>query len=331
MPSSTSSSRAPPGPWRSIWMLTVLITATVGVGWEVTLRAIGFRPNLRDDPAIWALHRDRASAEGVRPLILLGGSRMQVDVDPVVLGDYLNRRVIQLAIDGSNPMPVLADLANDEGFRGDVWVSLRVENLFGLPQGRSPEYVTHFREVRANFNTRWNTAAMAAVDSRLALRNGLTSLRGLMSRSAPTPSYISMRADRYLAVDYGMVDIEAHRAARIRRNEERYEYWADHTPTVRLFDDSLAVLEERVQAIHQRGGEVALIRFPTGSTLWATAESVFPRDTFWDRLSASSSATVLHYRDEAGLSSFTLPDESHVDFRDAPAFTRALAAAVSRR
>ncbi len=310
-------------------MLTVLLTATVGGAWEVTLRATGFRPSVRDGPAVWALHRD--FAEGLRPLVLVGGSRILLSVDPVVLSEYLNRPVIQLAIDGSNPMPVLADLADDEGFRGGVWISLRMENLLGLPEGRSEEYVAHFRDVRGNLNARWNTVAVVAVDSRLALRSRITSLRGLMSTFPPTPWHVLMRRDRYSAADYTMLDIEAHRAERIRRNRERYEYWEDNPPTVRLFDDSLAVLEERVQAIQQRGGEVTLIRFPTGPTLWATANSVFPRETFWDRLASGSSATVLHYRDEPGLSSFSLPDESHLDFRDAPAFTRALAAAVSRR
>jgi hypothetical protein len=324
VPSSTSSSRAPFGPWGSIWLLTLLLTATLVVGAEVGLRVIGFSPTLRDDPAVWALHR--GYADGSKPLILLGDSRMQLDVDPMVLSEYLGRPVIQLAIDGSNPIPVLADLAHDEGFRGDIWVSLRAENLFGFPKGRSREYVAHFREVRGNLNTRWNTAAVAAIDSRFALRSVITKFP---TTRLPVPSHISMRGDRYKAIDYTKLDVDAHRAGRIRITRDRYAYWTEHPPTIRMLEDSLAILDENIQAIQRRGGEVTLIRFPTGPALWATADSVFPREQFWDRLASQTSAKVLHYRDEPSLGAYTLPDESHLDFRDVPAFTRALVAAAS--
>jgi len=315
-------------------MLTLALTALAAAGWEAALRSDGFRPTVGDSPAIWALQR--GLAEGSRPLVLVGASRMQLDVDPVVLSETLKRPVVQLAIDGSNPMPVLADLAEDESFRGSVWVSLRAEHLLGLAGGRSREYVAHWHEIRGNPVTRWNTAAVAAVDSRLALRNVRTSLRKLMRPALPHPSYISMRRDRYMPADYAMpgLNFEYLRAARIRGQMKAYGYWANHRPTnrmLRMFDDSVAVLEERVRAIRRRGGEVALIRLPMGPALWATTESVFPRRIFWDRMAARTSARVVHFRDEPSLDSFPLPDDSHLDFRDAPAFTRALAAAVSRR
>ena len=256
---------------------------------------------------------------------------MQLDVDPAVLREILNRPVLQLAIDGSNPLPVLEDLAKDEAFRGDVWVSLRMENLFGQPEGRAQEYAAHFRETRGNWNARWNTVASAAVDSRLALRSGITSLRRLLSGNLPRPSYVSMRRDRYKAADHTMLEIEAHRARRIDRTRKHYERWNRRQPALNLFEERLAMLDKLVQKIQQRGGKVSLIRLPVGPALWDISESAFPRAVFWDRLASRSSATVVHYRDEPSLSSYPLPDESHLDFREAPAFSRALAIVVASR
>jgi hypothetical protein len=40
---------------------------------------------------------------------------------------------------------------------------------------------------------------------------------------------------------------------------------------------------------------------------------------------------VLHFADEPALAAFHLPDDSHLDFRDKPAYTKALVDALVRR
>jgi hypothetical protein len=76
---------------------------------------------------------------------------------------------------------------------------------------------------------------------------------------------------------------------------------------------------------------VALVRFPVGEELWAMQSLTWPKDRFWDEMAASVDATTLHFKDDPVLDAFALPDESHLDYGDAPAFTRALLRALQER
>lgn len=53
--------------------------------------------------------------------------------------------------------------------------------------------------------------------------------------------------------------------------------------------------------------------------------SLFPRRDYWDTFAKSTSAFTLHWEDVPAFADFALPDEVHLDYRDAPRFTRLLA------
>jgi hypothetical protein len=50
----------------------------------------------------------------------------------------------------------------------------------------------------------------------------------------------------------------------------------------------------------------------------------FRRKDYWDRLTGNEGALSIHFLDSAKLAACPLPDSSHLDFRDKPAFTRHL-------
>jgi hypothetical protein len=80
------------------------------------------------------------------------------------------------------------------------------------------------------------------------------------------------------------------------------------------------------EQIRARGGEVVLIRMPTSGDLWTLHELQYPRAEYWDRLVAVTGLPAIHFADYPGLSGFECPDFSHLDARDSPRFTQALAA-----
>jgi len=324
-PSSTSSSRAPDAPWRAIWLATAIVLLAAVIVCEVALRGLGFSPSVRDTATVWSFERRRATSEDA--LVLLGDSRMQLGVDPAVLSEQLGRPVIQLSINSANPMPILEDLAQDEGFTGEVWVSTRAENLFGRPWGAAEEYVAKYEDSGDNPNVVVNTGSAIWLDAHLAVRNAAAAVRQILGAGQST-SYIVMRPDRYRPADYSIVDVDRHRTRVVARTRERYEYPQTARPTTEAFDDSLAVLDDRIRRIQSRNGKVVLIRMPTGPTLWALSDSVFPRDRYWDRMVERTAATGVNFRDHAALSSWVLPDESHLDQRDGAAFSTALANVV---
>ena len=56
-----------------------------------------------------------------------------------------------------------------------------------------------------------------------------------------------------------------------------------------------------------------------------------PKALYWERFVADSPAPALDAMDEAALSKFELPDDSHLDYRSKPAYTRALVEALLSR
>ena len=73
---------------------------------------------------------------------------------------------------------------------------------------------------------------------------------------------------------------------------------------------------------------MAFVRFPTAGQYWKYDERYYPRERYWDHFAARSSAVTLHFRDAPALNGFELPDMSHLNSWDAPAFTAGLIRAL---
>ncbi|MEQ9400310.1 MAG: hypothetical protein RJQ04_14195 [Longimicrobiales bacterium] len=333
MLSSTSSSRLPEGRWGRTLVLAAVLTLAAGAAIETVLRAQGFRPGFPESPGLWSYHRARAV--GTEPVVLLGFSRMQLGVDPAVLEEEFGRPVLQLAVNATSPMPILADLAADERFAGTVWISVLEGDLFEH-QGEASAYVRHFRENPSNLNRELNRDAARFLTANLAMRSSQARLlawweswlRGLPN-DAP---YVVMRADRYRAADY-----QAHADLPGLRDYIRgawddfldpWAEWAERPDAPQIFADSVAMLRQRVEAIEERGGEVVLIRLPVSGPLRDREYRLFPREDYWEYLVGETGATAVHFEDYEEFAGLSLPDDSHLDARDAPAFTRSLARIV---
>ena len=67
-------------------------------------------------------------------IVIVGESRPLFDLDLDEMENGLGKRPVQLALAGSCPYPVLADLANDERFHGTIICSI-VPGMFLAPGG----------------------------------------------------------------------------------------------------------------------------------------------------------------------------------------------------
>jgi hypothetical protein len=254
---------------------------------------------------------------------------MHTDVDLQLISETLaDRKVIQLAIPGSNPMGVLRDLAHDPEFRGDVILSLVANQIVQGP-GDEIQYLEQFRERGGNLNNTINWVVSAKLESVSVIKGGQVSPRAVLinllsGRGFPGPSHSLMRFDRGRQLDFSKVDVPAYRAARIERAREIHSPWRESPLTDEDFAQGLAELKDLVSKIQERGGKVALVRFPTTDELWDLQEELFPRARFWDSLARECDCVTVHFQDLPGLDSVYLPDTSHLDYRGKPAFTRAL-------
>ena len=328
MPSSTSSSNHCRGHGGWLRSLAVgLLAALVMLGaWEAFWRAAGFVPVIEDDLGIWALKRRDVQKGDGRTVVLLGSSRMQLDVDPRIFQAATGLETVMLAIDGSSPLPMLADLAADPSFAGLILCSLLPQCLAdgGADQGRSAKWVR--KSLQQKWSSRIETRLSLLLQSHFVFRYpGLLPDKlweKLAQGEIPQPPYAPMREDRYRPADYSRIDIAQLRAARIERQRRIVEE-ADPL-TGEAFAARISEIEAMVSRIHQRGGRVIFLRMPSCGEILKLEEEPWPRRGYWDRFAASTSARTVHFADYPALSLFDCPDGSHLDFRNAGSFTRKL-------
>jgi len=335
--SSTSnfSCECPNGPWLKMWLLTAVLVVFLLAGWECTLRALGYRPTVVDDKALWAAQRDLVySDHGRKTVVLLGDCRMQLDSVPHVLAErFAGHRVVQLAVEQTSPVATLRDLAADERFDGVVICALDARLMCKDLWDTQQPYVDYYHN-DYTLNNKLNRRVSTILQRRLTILHPQLRLDDLLAhlltvRRLPSPYYIETHADRSRFADYSHVDIEAHRCFTVGR-----AHWlcVNHSlPTaVRWLDDAME-LEPWVHAIQARGGQVVFMQFPTTGEHWRYDEWMFPKTQYWDAFAAKMPTLCIHFRDVPQLAAFACPDWSHLDRTDAPRFTRELAAVLAGR
>jgi hypothetical protein len=345
VPSSTSSSERPiPAlPWRSLLLVTLLLTALGTIAWEVRVRTLGYGPGLNDTSDLWADER-----EAVKPdsLVLIGDSRMLFDVDLDVLEQGLGQRPVQLALVGSCAYPILENLANDETFKGTVIASL-LPGIWMAPPPAPP----YKNSVRALKRYQDRTPAHRAghhlgmfLEEQIAfLKQDDLTLEQLLKKiklpnrplyvgPPPLPPYFAtIERDRQTRM--------TEAAAQPGPLQDRVKHgWIPlftpppmpaHTPQF-VFEEIGKAVEARfgqtavaVQKIRARGGKVVFVRFPHSGPLKELEDKGTPREGIWARLIQETGAPNIYYSDHPELI-FDCPEWSHLSAADATEFSKRL-------
>lgn len=316
-----------------VLLCAVCLAAVLLGGSELGWRRLGFLPSVADTPALWALHRARVDRDP-RALALLGDSQMLLGFSVEVAAERLpDRPVAQLAINGRSPVPVLRDLAEDPDFTGTVVVGVRTEHFdaFNLLAGPYPQLAEYHERGRAAPHWPWDDSTVrlrirTALQSRWALlRSDLGArqlLRTLLETAAlPEPFYTTIRADRSGRGDFSRVDVARKR----RQNEAIVAARKPPGAAERAgWDERVGEFKTLIERIHDRGGRVVLVRFPTSPQRYESEQRVRPRDQYFDRIADGTPAGAIHFRDVARLARFDPPDSDHLDHLQAVAFTNAL-------
>lgn len=357
---STSNSELLPHRPDWIWVIAgafLMLLAYVGIT-ERALSEKGFSPTVNDTEALWLNERERASSLGERALILVGASRIQLDLDLSVLHQKTGLEPVQLAIDGSSYVPVLQGLARDPTIRGTVVVDLMPGPVsFDVgPIGTSQHYQSEY-DALSSGSYRWPT--YRTLDAWLArvIRPQLVnfadggrpwdSLVNRVTNSKASPQYLLTFADRSRQADYQRVTMPDFYLRRVHRHigspvEIDINQSAGHlakqlaeyidqlhaTPENAQTQKGLLDLEDAVAAIQSRGGKVIIMAMPTSGLVQEADSKRFPKALFWDRVVATTKAHTIHWQEHPGLAGFVCPDGSHLDKRDTLAFTNAFVLAT---
>lgn len=342
MPSSTSNSNArlPRWPWRTTWLPALFLAAALLLAREGHWRSQDFFTTVRNDRDLWCQVRDAASSSSPMTIALIGESRMQRGVSPSVLArECPGYQVLQLAVGGSSPVPVLKDLAADESFQGIVVCTMTAQ--FVLPDtgaNRQGRYVDYYY-------TEWNLSKQIDRRIRTALQRTFVIaqldlswrvvLRKLLDGESIRPAALREYPDRFATFDFQRPGLDPSalesarqfalewfpRAVRKAYESASYPQWLAHV------DD----MEDAVRRIQGRGGRVVFVRPVSDGPVWDIEEQYFPRAKYWNELARRTSAETIHFRDVDSMKGFTCPEWAHLDHEDAIRFTKALAAELRRR
>jgi hypothetical protein len=305
------------------------------------MRGLGLQAgDLDDGPSHWMAERRRVAAGDHDGVVIVGSSRILFDTDLDAWEDLTGRRPIQLALPGTNPRPLLADIAEHSDFSGLVVVGF-TPDLYFLERF---SYLPQFEAVIRNWR---DESPSSRVGHRLglALSSGLAFLDEAY-RLAPLIERIDI-PDRdgvrrpYLEV-WKLAEHSAHRNTRMWPRLETDVRLRDHArlvwgpfdgsgPKPEAIDKGIAETKKSVDAIRARGGEVVFVRAPSAGLYYESEQAGIPRARTWDRLLRETGSFGIHFEDYPDMQGLDVPEWSHLSAESATRFTRAYVSVLQRR
>jgi hypothetical protein len=172
--------------WPRVVMLAVVFAA-VGVGaWEAYWRvAQQYEASYRNSDGQWAEARRRVDRSEPNATVFIGSSRTQFDIDLDVWQEETGVHAVQLALEGSNAIPILTHIADDEDFSGLLVVGITPPLVFFPGIGLRADAVQHYFDETPS---QWLGNKLSyPLETRLAFYNIDTKLFTVLTRQAWWP------------------------------------------------------------------------------------------------------------------------------------------------
>ena len=93
-------------------------------GWEAWVRGQGVEPSYRNSDGLWAEQRRKIDAGAGDGWVFIGSSRTLFNLQLDAWERLDGRRPVQLALEGTSPLGVMEQLAEDEDFTGKLIVGV---------------------------------------------------------------------------------------------------------------------------------------------------------------------------------------------------------------
>ena len=345
---SSSNDRLPTGHWLSVWIGVIITALFFIVFFEIKLRHLGWVPSVVDSKELWADERRKASGLGDKAIILVGSSRIQLDVDLDTVKEMSHLQPVQLAIDGSPFYPVLESLANDKNVTGTVILSVTMPKVMTQKKARASEWVGYYNSQLKNevpykvINNKIRSFLNQNMVTRLEGATPATVILSLAFQQKTLGNYLVTHRDRSRDADYQKVVMPQFYAMRLQRHygknlidkavsfQEFFNIYQNSIEKINInavnrqrFLEGIKILKKMIDKIQGRGGKVVLVRFPTDKLIWEIDRRLYPKDNYWKVIEQNFKKTI-HFDDYQALKQFNLPDGSHLDYREKIKFTKAL-------
>lgn len=279
-----------------------------------------------DNDSVWSYWRSRASGADRGTIVVLGSSRMQLGFEPNAWTQKLPQtRVVNLAINGTQPVASLEDLAADKAFKGTVLLEVPAE-IVGWHLESQQGFVDYYHR-------EWSSRKAPECMMKAFLQEHLVSISpglvlgrlvsGFAQHRWPPPFHIQTRWDRSMHADYSIAPRANLGDLRAPTNGP-----IELTPTQL---EMLHFLRQAIDGIRSNGGEVLLVRTPTSKFLREMEARLSPRQKYWDWFCAADGLRAVNFEDVPTMRAIVCPEGSHLDQNEASVFTAALADELVRR
>jgi hypothetical protein len=329
----------PPQPWGRVLVLALLLFVLLTAAWEAYWRTWSGAPGYRNSPGEWALQRRRVDTPGgATATVLTGSSRVLFDIQLAVWQRSTGVRPIQLAMEGTTPLPVLEGLAKDPAFHGRLLVGVAPDIFFTgfANRGSVFEYARkegpsrrignwlsmHFIEPYFAFDDPDFALAAVLLRQPWPLRDGAhasTRVRKLAVQTADRNSHMWWRVERDPGYQALARSIWAERFGGPPRGLDTV------AKRQKAYDTQIERAVKAVAMLRSHGVTLVFVRMPSAGEYYAYEQKYFPRADTWDKLIARTGAPGLHFEDHAQMQGYELPEWSHMSASEAQRFTAVFA------
>lgn len=333
----------PQQPWAGISLGALVLAVLLLIAWEYQWRVYGSVPSLRNSDGHWAEQRRRIDQGEGGKTVLIGSSRVLFDVQLPVWAAATGEAPIQLALEGTSPMSILEDLANDASFNGRLLVGVTPGLFFSGREARGAVLPFYREQGPSQRSGHWLSQrfiepyaafydpdfALARVVQRLVWpeRPGLKSMppvRKLSVQSSGRNTRMWQKVE--LDPDYQAMARQTWKARLLRMPPDM------NTPekAQKVIDAQIARAVTAIQKLRARGVAVVFLRAPSAGPVLEAEERDLPRSRTWDVLLKQTGAAGIHFMDYPELQGYLLPEWSHLAAAEADRFTAALVPIVER-
>ncbi|MCY7353694.1 MAG: hypothetical protein LH470_01165 [Lysobacter sp.] len=333
----------PPQPWQRIFIAALVLATLMMAAWEWHWRAFGATPSYRNSDGQWAQQRRRINAGEGGKTVLIGSSRVLFDVQLPVWEAITGERPIQLALEGTSPLPILEDLAADPDFTGRLLVGVTPGLFFS--GGKLRADVVAYTHDQGPSQRSGNWLSQQLLEPWLGFYDPDFALATVVKRQAwpardGVPNLPEVRKLMVQDVDrntrmWGKLETDAAYRAMVQRTWlVRFGRPPPHMDTPAKAQAVMAAQIQRaaiaVRTLRARGVDVLFIRPPSTGPLYAGEQNGLPRARTWDRLLQATGAPGIHFEDYPELQGYWQPEWSHLSASEADRFTAALVPIIQR-
>jgi len=331
----------PEQPWGWILACALAIFLALLGGWEAYWRSYGVTPSIRNDSGLWAIQRRRIDAGEGAATAIVASSRPFFDIQLPVWERLDGRRPIQLAFEGTSPLPFVEDLAADARFTGRLIIGIDPQ-VFFLARAGHRDAIEYTRKQSPSQRVgQW--LSMHLIEPYFAFDDPDFALETVLARQdwpqrpgkpwlADVRKLSNTEADRNTWLWSKVAEDPRYRALARAIWHQRFAPAMDPPPEKlrKTIQEQIDRTAKAVAKLQARGVRVLLLRSPSDGEYLAYETRLFPRAQTWDALVAASGAPGLHFQDYPELQGYYLPEWSHMTRAEAERYTVALYGVIQR-